>query len=123
MELAVRDGGRWLGRSWLGRLALAACLAAPWAAATVAPLAVAPAVAVAQDEGESEGDGKSTAEEKSYLVFLAEALGIKYIIIFLLLINTEKKLGKKWWARLGASTPYPTVWSATRRRPSSRRRF
>ena len=85
MELAVRDGGRWLGRSWLGRLALAACLAAPWAAATVAPLAVAPAVAVAQDEGESEGDGKSTAEEKSYLVFLAEALGIKYIIIFLLL--------------------------------------
>jgi biopolymer transport protein ExbB len=81
MQMAVRDGGeRWLGRSWLGRVVLTVCLSAPWAAATVAPLVVAPAVAVAQDEEEP-----PKAEEKSYLVFLAEALGIKYIIIFLLL--------------------------------------
>ena len=66
-------------------MALAACLAAPWAAATVAPLAIAPAVAVAQDEGDEE----KPKEEKSYLVFLAEALGPGFLKVFLAIKRQE----------------------------------
>jgi biopolymer transport protein ExbB len=54
-----------------------------WATATVAPVLVSPDVAWAQDEAVEE----EAAEEEgtSYLAFLAQALGIKYIVIFLLL--------------------------------------
>jgi biopolymer transport protein ExbB len=85
MDMAVRADGAVWDRSWLGRLVVAACLALPWAAATLAPLAVAPAVALAEDDDAADESGESKSEEKSYLVFLAEALGIKYIIVFLVL--------------------------------------
>jgi biopolymer transport protein ExbB len=55
---------------------------APWAAATVAPLAFAPDVACAQDEAAEE---EPAEDGQSYLAFLAAALGPKYIVIFLLL--------------------------------------
>lgn len=68
---------------WLGRLLVTACLVAPWTAVTVAPLAITPDVAWAQDEG---GEEEETEEEgTSYLAFLAKALGPKYIVVFLLL--------------------------------------
>ncbi|NBX28933.1 MotA/TolQ/ExbB proton channel family protein [bacterium] len=67
---------------WLGRMLVAACLAAPWVAATVAPAVVTPDVAWAQDEAADEG---GEPEGQSYLAFLAAALGPKYIVIFLLL--------------------------------------
>ena len=91
MELSVQTGGEaitgpraigWV-RGWFGRLALLLGVLAPWSVATVAPVLISPAVVQAQDEeGEAE---EEEAEGKSYLVFLAEALGIKYIIIFLMI--------------------------------------
>ena len=73
---------RWLP-AWIGRVLVAACLVAPWIAATVAPVVVTADVAWAQDEGAEE---EVTEEEgTSYLAFLAAALGPKYIVIFLLL--------------------------------------
>jgi biopolymer transport protein ExbB len=66
-----------------GRGLLAACLMGAWATATVAPVLVSPDVAWAQDEA-VEGDA-AEEEGTSYLAFLAQALGIKYIVIFLLL--------------------------------------
>jgi biopolymer transport protein ExbB len=56
--------------------------AAPWVAATVAPTAFAPEAVLAQDDAADEG---AEPEGKSYLAFLAEALGLKYIIVFLVL--------------------------------------
>jgi len=89
---AMAAGGQGTDRSWLagllggrlGRGILAACMMASWAAATVAPVVLAPTAAVAQDEATADG-ADAEPEGKSYLAFLAEALGIKYIIIFLLL--------------------------------------
>jgi biopolymer transport protein ExbB len=83
------------GRSWIGvrssrglallagRVLLAACLTGVWAAAAVAPALVTADVAWAQDDAADEG----TTEEEgvSYLGFLAKALGIKYIVVFLVL--------------------------------------
>ncbi len=91
MDLGVQAGGGmtvrpWktsLLRAWLGRLLLLFAAAAPWAAATVAPTMLAPEAVMAQDD--ADGEAEAEPEGKSYLVFLAEALGIKYIIIFLLL--------------------------------------
>ncbi|MBM4010055.1 MAG: MotA/TolQ/ExbB proton channel family protein [Planctomycetes bacterium] len=76
-----RHGG---GLAWLGRMAVAACLLGVWGP-TVS--LVAPTAAVAQDQaGEITGDEPATQPAgKSYLTFLVEALGIKYVIIFLLL--------------------------------------
>ncbi|MFM7184930.1 MAG: MotA/TolQ/ExbB proton channel family protein [Planctomycetota bacterium] len=76
-----RHGG---GLAWLGRMAVAACLLGVWG--PTASL-VAPTAAVAQDQaGEITGDEPATQPAgKSYLTFLVEALGIKYVIIFLLL--------------------------------------
>ena len=67
---------------WVGRMLVAACLVAPWIAVTVAPVAITPDVAWAQDEAAEE---ESEPEGQSYLAFLAAALGPKYIVIFLLL--------------------------------------
>jgi biopolymer transport protein ExbB len=67
---------------WIGRMLVAACLVAPWAAATIAPLAIAPDVACAQDEASEE---EPAEDGQSYLAFLAAALGPKYIVVFLLL--------------------------------------
>jgi biopolymer transport protein ExbB len=69
-------------RSWLSRLLLVIATATPWVAATVAPTVLGPEVVLAQDDAAEE---EAEPEGKSYLAFLAEALGIKYIIIFLLL--------------------------------------
>jgi len=68
----------------LGRLLVAACLTAAWAPAAIC---LSPAVAIAQD-AEIAADEAAADEEpagKSYLTVLVEALGIKYVIIFLLL--------------------------------------
>lgn len=81
---AGRDGfGSWLSGllpARIGRLLLVACLLGSWG---IASTVVMPTVAVAQDE---EAAAEEEAPEgKSYLTFLYEALGIKYVIIFLLL--------------------------------------
>lgn len=83
------DAGRTGFGSWLsgllpariGRLLLVACLLGSWG---IASTVVMPTVAVAQDE-EAAADEGGEPEGKSYLTFLVEALGIKYVIIFLLL--------------------------------------
>ena len=74
----------WLtGPRRLGRILLVACLTASGLAALSC---ISPAVAVAQDE-EIAADAAADPEPegKSYLTFLLEALGLKYVIIFLLL--------------------------------------
>jgi biopolymer transport protein ExbB len=79
-------GGRDGNRSWLtgmlpvrlGRILLVASLMASWGVATTF---VAPSVAVAQEEEAAEEE----PEGKSYLTFLVESLGVKYVIVFLLL--------------------------------------
>ena len=77
----TRLGGLLSGR--LGRLLVAACLTAAWAPAATC---LAPAVAVAQDEEIAADEAVGAEPEgKSYLTFLVEALGVKYVIIFLLL--------------------------------------
>ena len=83
------DGGRGGVGTWLagmlpariGRVLLVACLMATWGVATTC---VTPTVAVAQDDAAAD-EGEPEPEGKSYLTFLVEALGIKYVIIFLLL--------------------------------------
>ncbi len=93
MELGLQAGGvmvrPWTAavlRGWLGRVLLVVGTCGPWMAATIAPTVLAPAAAVAQDEAAAdEGGEEAEPEGQSYLAFLAEALGIKYIIIFLLL--------------------------------------
>ncbi len=75
-------------RGWLGHAAIVLWALAPWSAATVAPTILAPTAVIAQESGEEAGasDGGDKAPEgKPYLEFLYEALGIKYVIIFLLL--------------------------------------
>lgn len=68
----------------LGRLLVAACLTAAWAPAATC---LSPAVAIAQDAEIAADEAAADPEPagKSYLTFLVEALGIKYVIIFLLL--------------------------------------
>jgi biopolymer transport protein ExbB len=70
---------RTLTRS-IGRLLVASCLAT-----VCLPMAVClvPDVAVAQDEDAGEEGGEP--EGKNYLQFLLEALGVKYVIVFLAL--------------------------------------
>lgn len=79
---------RWASGGWplagLGRMALVACLLGSWG---LAACVLAPTVAVAQDQA-----GEITADEpaaepqaQSYLSFLVNALGLKYVIVFLLL--------------------------------------
>ncbi|MFM8986144.1 MAG: MotA/TolQ/ExbB proton channel family protein [Planctomycetia bacterium] len=80
--MAVRPWTTGMLRAWLGRLLLVLAAAAPWVAATVAPTVLAPAAVLAQDEAVEEVE---EPEGKSNLTILAEALGIKYIIIFLVL--------------------------------------
>ena len=80
--MTVRPWTTGMLRAWLGRLLLVLAAAAPWVAATVAPTVLAPEAVLAQDEAVEE---EAEPEGKSYLTFLAEALGIKYIIIFLVL--------------------------------------
>jgi biopolymer transport protein ExbB len=77
-----RLGGLLSGR--LGRLLVAACLTAAWAPAATC---LSPAVAIAQDAEIAADEAAADPEPagKSYLTFLVEALGIKYVIIFLLL--------------------------------------
>ena len=90
MDVALQAGGDMTVRrltttqlrAWIARLILLVAATAPWAAATVAPTLLAPDTVAAQDDAAAE---EPEAEGKSYLAFLAEALGIKYIIIFLLL--------------------------------------
>jgi len=74
-------------RGWLGRAVLMLAALAPWSAATVAPTILAPTAVVAQEPGaETSADGAEAGKDgKSYLVFLAEALGLKYIIVFMVL--------------------------------------
>lgn len=90
MLVGACDGGREGIWSWqaallparLGRILLVACLMASWG---VAATCVVPSVAYAQDEDVVDEGGDVEPEGKSYLTFLVEALGVKYVIIFLLL--------------------------------------
>lgn len=67
----------------VSRVLVAACLAAAWAPVATC---LSPAVAMAQDEEVAVDDAvDGQPEGKSYLAFLVEALGVKYVIIFLLL--------------------------------------
>ncbi len=67
----------------MARVLVAACLAVAWIPVATC---LSPAVAVAQDEEVAVDDAVDAEPEgKSYLAFLVEALGIKYVIIFLLL--------------------------------------
>ncbi len=73
--------------SWLTwcRALIVACMLA---SGGVAVTCVLPQAALAQDEevaADGEAGGAAEKEGKSYLTFLVEALGIKYVIIFLLL--------------------------------------
>ena len=88
MDLGSRASGMVIRRSAMGgvgdrigRLALLFATLAPWITATVAPSLFAPITASAQDDASADGE----PEGKSYLQFLYEALGIKYVIVFLLL--------------------------------------
>ena len=91
MQSGACNAGRGVVRSWLadlgsmrlGRALLIACLMGSWGLAVVAPVALTPTVAQAQDGDAAAGEEE--AEGQSYLAFLAAALGIKYIIIFLML--------------------------------------
>jgi biopolymer transport protein ExbB len=82
------DAGRTGFGSWLsgllpariGRLLLVACLLGSWG---IASTVVMPTAALAQEE--DAGGEEEEPEGKSYLTFLVEALGIKYVIVFLLL--------------------------------------
>jgi biopolymer transport protein ExbB len=88
MVVGSCDGWRLWTVAWrggvvrLGRLMVVASLLGAWG---LAATAVTPAVAVAQDEEVPADEGGEQPEGKSYLTFLFEALGIKYVIIFLLL--------------------------------------
>jgi biopolymer transport protein ExbB len=91
MELGLQAGGvmvrPWTAavlRGWMCRVLLVIGTCGPWMAATIAPTVLTPATAVAQSD---DGAADEAAEEEgtSYLAFLAQALGIKYIIVFLLL--------------------------------------
>lgn len=91
MLVGSRDDGPRRNRSWrsvllpqrLGRMLIAACLLTAWGAAATS---IAPSVAVAQDEQTLVDDEGTEAEEgTSYLAFLFRALGLKYVIVFLLL--------------------------------------
>lgn len=91
MELGLQAGGvmvrPWTAtvlRGWLARVLLVVGTCGPWMAATIAPTVLAPANAAAQDE-EVATDEAAEEEGTSYLAFLAQALGVKYIIVFLLL--------------------------------------
>jgi len=86
MVAGSQTTGWWHGGALarVGRLVVVACLLGAWASTASF---IAPSAAVAQDQ-----EGEITADEpaaqpagKSYLTFLVEALGIKYVIIFLLL--------------------------------------
>lgn len=76
----------WLTRPGrLGRILLVTCLTASGLAALTC---ISPAVAVAQAQDEeiaADAAADAEPEGKSYLTFLLEALGLKYVIIFLLL--------------------------------------
>lgn len=89
MRMGVVDGcrddmgwwGKAAGRGLLGRLLVAVAMLA----AAVGPtLTIAPGVAQAQDE-EAAAEEEPAAEGESMLVFYYNALGLKYVIVFLLL--------------------------------------
>ncbi|MFM7243113.1 MAG: MotA/TolQ/ExbB proton channel family protein [Planctomycetaceae bacterium] len=82
------DGWRLWSAAWrsgmtsLGRMVVVAALFGAWG---VAATAITPTVAVAQDEEAAADGAAAEAEPESYLSFLVKALGIKYVIVFLLL--------------------------------------
>jgi biopolymer transport protein ExbB len=91
MLVGSRDDGRSGSRSWLsgllpgrvGRLLIAACITASWG---VAAISVAPSIAVAQeDQASADDEAVEDAGGTSYLAFLFQALGLKYVVVFLLL--------------------------------------
>lgn len=87
MRTGVVDGLGWVGASWLAgaRTGLARLLVvAATLAAVAAPVVIAPGVACAQDE-EVAADEASAEEGESMLVFYYNALGLKYVIVFLAL--------------------------------------
>jgi biopolymer transport protein ExbB len=92
MELGLQAGGvmvrPWTAavlRGWIARVLLVVGTCGPWMAATIAPTVLAPAAAVAQADDAAADDAAADEDGTSYLAFLAQALGIKYIIVFLLL--------------------------------------
>lgn len=88
MVVGSRDGWRPWSAAWharvacLGRLVVVASLLGAWG---MAATAVTPTVALAQDEVAAADEAADEPEAQSYLSFLVNALGIKYVIVFLLL--------------------------------------
>jgi biopolymer transport protein ExbB len=88
MVVGSCDGWRPWSAAWqagiarLGRLVVVASLLGAWG---MAATALTPSVAVAQDEEVAADEGAGEPEAQSYLSFLVNALGIKYVIVFLLL--------------------------------------
>jgi len=68
----------------IGRCLLIVAAVIPWAAAVVAPALIMPDIALAQEE-DAAADGATEPESESKLVFYYKALGLRYVIIFLLL--------------------------------------
>jgi biopolymer transport protein ExbB len=88
MVVGSYDGWRLVSPTWhggaarLGRLLIVASLLGAWGLAFTA---VTPTAAVAQDDDAAAGEPQPEAQPESYLSFLVKALGIKYVIVFLLL--------------------------------------
>jgi len=88
MVVGSCDGWRLWPATWqagfarLGRMVIMASLLGAWG---VAATLITPTVAVAQDEEVAAAEEEAQPESESYLTFLVKALGIKYVIVFLLL--------------------------------------
>lgn len=67
-----------------GRLIMGLAMISPMAIATISPVLVSPNTAMAQDEGAAT-EGEPEAEGESMLVFYYNALGLRYVVIFLAL--------------------------------------
>jgi biopolymer transport protein ExbB len=92
MRLAVGDGqlaaeaGAWARGRFIARACLGFALTLSAAGAVLAPPLLFPTVALAQDEGAvAEEAAEPEPEGESMLVFYYNALGLRYVIIFLLL--------------------------------------
>lgn len=92
MQWGAIEGGRTGGwqefmgicSAGLARVLVAIAMMSAVGSATIAPALLCPGVAMAQDE-EAAADEESEPEAESMLVFYYNALGIKYVIVFLAL--------------------------------------
>ena len=85
MEACLNDvrlpGRRFFSAGRLARSLLAGLMMAAWGATLVAPVVLPAATACAQEDGGEEGGEQG----ESMLIFFVKALGVRYVIIFLVL--------------------------------------